>query len=92
MLSITLNNLINQDDDIYNNAVNLFNKLWNPDGDKKVRALCVFVSNLTNVYKEQLSLFNQKKNEEEMEELTKTLLEIKKKYGDKSITYADNRK
>ena len=89
---ITLNRLINSDDDIYNNAINLFDKLWNPDSDKKVRALCVFVSNLTNVYKEQLSLFDDRKNEEIVDELTKTLLEIKKKYGDKSITYADNLK
>ena len=86
---MALDKLINKDDDIYNNAIKLFDKLWNPDGDKKVRALCVFVSNLTNVYKEQLSLFD-KVNDEEEDELTKTLLEIKKKYGDKSITYADN--
>ena len=32
------------------------------------------------------------KKDEEVDELTKTLLEIKKKYGDKSITYADKRK
>ena len=88
---MTLDKLINSDNDIYDNAVKLFDKLWNPEGDKKVRALCVFVSNLTNVYKEQLSLFDEKK-EEEVDELTKTLLEIKKKYGDKSITYADKRK
>ena len=89
---LTLDKLINSDDDIYNNAIKLFDKLWNPDSDKKVRALCVFVSNLTNVYKEQLSLFDSKKEDEELDELTKTLLEIKKKYGDKSITYADKMK
>ena len=89
---MTLDKLINSDIDIYDNAVKLFNKLWDQDSDKKVRALCVFVSNLTDVYKEQLSLFDQKKDEEEVDELTKTLLEIKKKYGDKAITYADNRK
>ena len=87
---MTLDKLINSDDDIYNNAIKLFDKLWNPDGDKKVRSLCVFVSNLTNVYKEQLSLFDKEvKNDNEDDELKKALLEIKKKYGDKSITYAD---
>ena len=87
---MTLDKLINSDDDIYNNAIKLFDKLWNSDGDKKVRSLCVSVSNLTNVYKEQLSLFDQEvKNDSEDDELKKTLLEIKKKYGDKSITYAD---
>jgi len=89
---ITLDKLINSDDDIYNNAIKLFDKMWNPDSDKKVRSLCVFVGNLTNVYKEQLSLFDQIKDKDEDDELTKTLLEIKKKYGDKSINYADNRK
>ena len=87
---LTLDKLINDDNDIYDNATKLFDKLWNPDGDKKVRALCVFVSNLTSVYKEQLSLFDSKREEDEDDELTKILLEIKKKYGDKSITYADN--
>jgi len=90
---ITLDRLITSDDDIYNNAINLFDKMWNPDEDKKVRSLCVFVSNLTNVYKEQLSLFDKaNKDSEEDNGLSKTLLEIKKKYGDKSITYADRLK
>ena len=86
---MTLDTLINSDDDIYNNAIKLFDKIWNPDGDKKVRALCVFVANLTNVYKVQLSLFNNDTPNDEEDELKKTLLEIKKKYGDKLITCAD---
>lgn len=89
----TLDKLINSDDEIYNNSVKLFDKIWNSDENRKVRALCVFVGNLTNVYKEQLSLFDQEnKKSEENDELTKALLEIKKKYGDKSITYADKLK
>ena len=47
---VTLDNLINSDEDIYNNAVKLFNSIWNPDSDKKIRALCVGVANLTDVY------------------------------------------
>jgi len=54
---VTLDNLIDTDNDIYDNSIKLFNKLWNSDDDKKVRALCVGVSNLTDVYKVQLSIF-----------------------------------
>ena len=87
-----LDNLINKDEEIYDNACTLFNKLYNPDGDKKVRSLCVGVSSLTDKYKVQLSLLDtniDKKEESIDNELKQTLLNIKKKYGDKSITYAD---
>ena len=90
---ITLDNLINSDEDIYNNAVKLFNKLWNTDSDKKVRALCVGVSNLTDVYKVQLSIFGEENiRVEKNDNLQKTIDDIKKKFGDKSITYADELK
>ena len=90
---VTLDNLINSDEDIYNNAVKLFNKIWNNDSDKKVRGLCVGVSNLTDVYKVQLSIFgNENIKNEKNDHLQKTLDNIKKKYGDKSITYADTLK
>lgn len=86
----TLDKLINSDDEIYDNACKLFDKLYNPDGDKKVRSLCVGVSNLTDVYKVQLSLLeNNEKEENVNNDLKKALEEIKRKYGDKSITYAD---
>jgi hypothetical protein len=85
-----LDRLINSDDDIYQNACRLFDKLYNPDGDKKVRSLCVGVANLTDTYKVQLSLLENNLKEENInDELKKTLENIKKKYGDKSITYAD---
>ena len=87
---LTLDNLINSDKDIYEYAIKLFNKIWNTDSDKKVRSLCVGVSNLTDKYIVQLSMFennNIKDNEED--KLKKTLNNIKEKYGDKSITYAD---
>lgn len=85
---IALDNLINSDNDIYENAIKLLDKLWNPDSDKKIRALCVGVSNLTDVYKVQLSIFNDNVIEKK-DELKDTLDSIRKKYGDKSITYAD---
>jgi len=90
---ITLDNVIDNDEDIYNNAVKLFNMVWNNDMDKKIRALCVGVSNLTDVYKVQLSIFDDENIKmERNDNLQRTLDDIKKKYGDKSITYADELK
>ena len=87
---VTLDNLINSHNDIYDNACRLLDKIYNPDGDKKVRSVCVSVSNLTDVYRVQLSLLDNNIIEKEVNDgLKKTLDEIKKKYGDKSITYAD---
>ena len=85
----TLSNLTNDETEIYNNAIKLFDKLWNDFDSKKVRALCVGVSNLTDVYRVQLSLLDKVSDDGVNDELKKTLDEIKKKYGDKSITYAD---
>ena len=87
-----LDNLINSDNDIYNYACNLILKVYNPDSDKRVRSLCVGVSNLTDKYKVQLSLIDNNVDQKENsidDELKKALNDIKKKYGDKSITYAD---
>ena len=90
---ITLDNVIDNDEDIYSNAVKLFNMVWNSDMDKKIRALCVGVSNLTDVYKVQLSIFDDENIKmERNDNLQRTLDDIKKKYGDKSITYADELK
>ena len=90
---ITLDNVIDNDEDIYSNAVKLFNTVWNSDMDKKIRALCVGVSNLTDVYKVQLSIFGDENIKmERNDNLQRTLDDIKKKYGDKSITYADELK
>lgn len=90
---VTLDNVINSDEDIYNNAIKLFDKIWNPDDDRKVRGLCVGVSNLTDVYKVQLSIFGEENiKTSKNDNLQKTLDDIKKKYGDKSITYADTLK
>ncbi len=85
---VALDNLINSDNDIYDHAIKLFDKIWNTDSDKKIRALCVGVSNLTDVYKVQLSIFNNNVIEKK-DELKDTLDIIRKKYGDKAINYAD---
>lgn len=90
---VTLDNVIDNDEDIYSNAVKLFNMVWNSDTDKKIRALCVGVANLTDVYKVQLSIFGEDNIKmDRNDNLQKTLDDIKKKYGNKSITYADELK
>ena len=87
---ITLDNLINGDEDIYSNAVKLFDKLWDSDSDKKIRGLCVGVSNLTDVYKVQLSIFGEDNIKvKENNNLQKTIDEINQRFGDKAIKYAD---
>lgn len=86
---IMLDNMISSDEDIYNNVIRLLNKLWNTDSDKKIRALGVGVSNLSEVYKVQLSIFEDNNVKRDSDSLQKTLDEIKDKFGDKAIGYAD---
>lgn len=90
---INLNNRIHTDNDIYANACSLFDKLW--DCDNYIRGLCVGVSNLSNSHDRQLSLFdmgqnNKKKELNEIDDkLQKVLDDIRNKYGDSTIMYAD---
>ena len=86
---MTLDNAINSDDSIYESALKLFNQVWNSDSDKKIRGLCVGVASLTDKYKHQLSIFDDNKKSDIKNELDDMINVIKKKYGDKSITYAD---
>ena len=60
-----LYNMINSDNDIYNEAIKLFDKIYNPDSDKKVRSLCVGVANLSDRYKVQLSLIDNNIDQKE---------------------------
>lgn len=88
-----LDNVIRSDEDIYNNSLKLFNKIWNGDNDKKVRALCVGVSNLTEDCRIQLSIFNNENNDILVNNNLKNIMDkINKKYGDSSITFADKLK
>lgn len=82
--------MISSDEDIYNNVVILLNKLWSPDSDKKIRALGVGVSNLSEIYKVQLSIFGDKNLNKDSDNLQKTIDEIKNKFGDKAIGFADD--
>ena len=88
---INLDNVIHTDNEIYNNSIMLFDKLWNKEDN--VRGLCVGVSNLKNSNDKQLSLFdigniNEKKTIKD-DKLQKVLDDIRSKYGDDKIMYAD---
>jgi len=83
-----LNNPISSDIDIYNNAIKLFNKIWN---EEPIRALCVGVSDFTKTNSIQLDLFNSKKIKEPKKQdkrLQETLDKLNKKYNN-IINYAD---
>ena len=87
---LMLDNPINSDDDILEHAISLFNSVWNSDSDKKIRSLGVGVSNLTTVYKVQLSIFEKdnviiKKDDE----LEKVMDSINNKFGKNMVTFAD---
>ena len=58
--------------------------------DYKVRGLAVGVANLSETYIEQLDLFNVNNNKKNNVKVQKTIDEIRKKYGDNSIIYADD--
>jgi DNA polymerase-4 len=85
-----LDNAIHTDQDIYKYATILFDKLW--DKDSTIRGLCVGVGNLTNGHDRQLSLFESRenhKNYEREDKLQKAIDEIRSKYGNDKIGYAD---
>ena len=87
---MNLENVIHTDNDIYNYSVLLFDKLWNKEDT--IRGLCVSVGNLRNKNTEQLSLFdmgNAKKSNKNEEKLQKVLDDIRNKYGNDKIMYAD---
>ena len=81
---IKLNNSTNNDHDIYDNAVKLFNQIWNSN---PIRGICVGVSNLTSNNVRQLDLFSKEKEIDN--NLQETIDKINKKFGKNKITYAD---
>ena len=88
---MNIENSINTDDEIIHYASILFDKLW--DKTTPIRALSVGVGNLSTSHDKQLSLFDNKehthKREELDDKLQKTIDNIKKKYGNNKIVYAD---
>lgn len=85
-----LSNAIHTDADIYKQAIMLFDKLW--DSDNYIRALCVGVGNLAYDHNKQLSLFDMNKQDTEKkmdDKLQKTIDEIRNKFGNDKLMYAD---
>ena len=92
---MVLDNRIHTDEDIYKYSALLFDKLW--DKVTPIRALCVGVSNLSSSHDKQLALFDMNSDKCSMEsvisekedKLQKTIDEIRAKFGNDKIMYAD---
>lgn len=80
---------ISTDEEIYNNSVRLFNKLWNMEDG--IRSICVFISGLSNDRKKQLSLFDiENDDRNEIDEKLQTVIDdMRNKYGNGIIKYGN---
>jgi len=90
---MVLDNRIHTDEDIYKYSTTLFTKLW--DKDNYIRGLCVGVSDFSTCHDKQLSLFDmnssntKEKANDKDDKLQKVLDDIRNKYGNEKIMYAD---
>ena len=86
-----LNFSISTDEEIYSNAVRIFDKLWNREDG--IRSICVFTSGLSSTRKKQLSLFdmNSGSNNENDEKLQEVIDEMRSKYGNDIIKYGNGK-
>ena len=85
---------VSTDEEIYDNAIRIFNKLWNRDNG--IRSICVFVSGLSNSRKKQLSLFDVEDNgthiiEKKKENLQNVIDNMRNKYGSDIIKYGGSK-
>ena len=81
---------ISTDEEIYDNAKRIFNKLWNHDDS--IRSICVFISGLSNTRKKQLSIFDfgkQNMDNKDAEIIQGLVDDLQKKYGKKIIRFAN---
>lgn len=77
---------ISTDEEIYNNACNVFDDLWNHDSG--IRSVCVFISGFSDERKKQLSLFDLSSVDDvDNDKLQNVIDEIRDKYGNKVIVY-----
>lgn len=76
---------ISTDEEIYSNAVRIFDKLWNKEDG--IRSICVFTSGLSSTRKKQLSLFDIDSGSENDEKLQEVIDEMRSKYGNDIIKY-----
>ena len=77
---------ISTDEEIYNNACNVFDDLW--DHDSGIRSVCVFISGFSDERKKQLSLFDLSSGDDfDNDKLQNVIDEKRAKYGNKVIVY-----
>lgn len=87
---LKLDNSIVTDEEIYDNTLRMFKELWN--GEDGVRAVCVFVSGLSNERKLQLSLFDDISSNNDLtrdDKLQEIIDDIRDKFGDDVIGFAN---
>lgn len=80
---------ISTDEEIYNNALYIFEKLWN--GEDGIRSVCVFISGLSSNKVKQISIFDMDSEIKDSsdEKLQDVIDDIRSKYGDDSIKFAN---
>lgn len=87
---IKLDNSISNDEDIYSNAFNIFNSIWNHEDG--IRSICVFVSGLSSERKLQLSLFDDITGKDEDDNnLQDVIDDLRDKFGDNVIGFANKK-
>lgn len=71
---------ISTDEEIYDNACRIFDKLWN--NEDGIRSICVFISGLSNTRKKQLSIFDTDSDVEDNNEKVQQLVDdLQNKFG-----------
>lgn len=88
---VKLDYSISTDEEIYNNALSVFNKLWNKEDG--IRSICVFVSGLSSTRKKQLSLFDVDggNSVEENEKLQNIIDVMRNRFGNDIIKYGNSK-
>lgn len=85
---------ISTDEEIYSNAVRIFDRLWNKEDG--IRSVCVFINGLSKERKKQLSLFgigsDDDSNKTEVnEKLQGVIDDMRNKYGNDIIKYGSSK-
>lgn len=86
-----LNYSISTDEEIYSNAVRIFDKLWNREDG--IRSICVFISGLSSTRKKQLSLFDieSSNSDKKQDKLQNVIDDMRNKYGNDIIKYGNTK-
>ena len=80
---------ISTDEEIYDKACKIFDKLWNHDDG--VRSVCVFISGLSTERRRQLSIFDVDSGncKEQDEKVQKLIDNLQNKFGNNVISFAN---